>query len=55
MEEDLILMKLMANRLKDQVDVEDIFFMQGQLDEDYMRSWAKRLNVLPLLEQALTK
>lgn len=53
--EDLILMKLMANRLKDQVDVEDIFFMQGQLDESYMRSWAKKLNVLPLLEQALAK
>ncbi|MFT3881180.1 MAG: hypothetical protein QM703_16140 [Gemmatales bacterium] len=45
----------MANRLKDQVDVEDIFFMQGQLDENYMREWARKLNVLPLLEQALAK
>lgn len=51
--EDLILMKLMAHRRKDQADVQDIFFVQGQLDVAYLRLWADRLNVRSRLEEFL--
>jgi hypothetical protein len=51
--EDLILFKLLAGRPRDILDVKDIFFMQGQLDEPYMRRWAEPLGVTAALEQAL--
>ncbi len=51
--EDLILLKLLASRYRDFGDVMDVLFMQGQLDEDYMRHWAKELGVLDKLEQVL--
>jgi hypothetical protein len=51
--EDLILLKLVASRRRDLVDVADILFMQGQLDETYMRKWAKTLGVADALESAL--
>ena len=51
--EDLILLKVVAGRPRDLVDVADVLFMQGQLDEAYMRTWAKRLGVLDALERAL--
>jgi len=38
--EDLILLKLLAGRPKDLVDINDILFIQGSLDEDYLRRWA---------------
>lgn len=53
--EDLILLKLFADRMKDKVDVIDILFTQGQLDLDYMRKWAKWLNISERLEQALNQ
>lgn len=49
--EDLILLKLLANRPKDRTDVMDILFIQGDLDETYLRTWAKQLGV----EQALAE
>ena len=52
--EDLILFKLVAARARDHVDVADVLFIQGHLDQSYMRSWAKVLNVAAKLEQALT-
>jgi predicted nucleotidyltransferase len=52
--EDLILFKLIANRPRDHVDISDVLFMQGQLDEAYMRSWSKVLEVESKLEQALS-
>jgi predicted nucleotidyltransferase len=51
--EDLILLKLVAARPRDFIDVADILFMQGQLDETYMRQWAARLGAGDALEQAL--
>jgi hypothetical protein len=51
--EDLILLKLVASRTRDLVDVADILFMQGQLDEAYLRTWADKLGVLDALEHAL--
>ncbi len=53
--EDLILMKLVADRPRDRADVFDIFFMLGQLDEDYLRHWAERLGVSDKLERALSE
>lgn len=51
--EDLIVLKLIANRPKDRTDVSDILFIQGELDVAYMRTWATHLNVADRLEKAL--
>lgn len=51
--EDLILLKLIANRSRDHIDIADVRFMQGQLDEAYMRNWARRIGVSDRLEQVL--
>ncbi|MEX2316662.1 MAG: nucleotidyltransferase [Pirellulales bacterium] len=51
--EDLILLKLLADRPRDLVDVADVLFMQGQLDVQYMRHWAAELGIAQELEQAL--
>lgn len=51
--EDLILLKLVAGRPRDLVDVQDILFVQGQLDEPYLRRWAAALGVSERLEEAL--
>jgi hypothetical protein len=51
--EDLILFKLLAGRPRDLLDIEDVFFMQGQLDEAYMRRWAGPLGVADQLERML--
>jgi hypothetical protein len=53
--EDLILLKLIAHRRKDQLDVEEILKVSGGqdlagLDLGYLRSWAERLGVLERLE-----
>jgi hypothetical protein len=53
--EDLILFKLLAGRPRDLLDVKDVFFMQGQLEESYMRRWAGPLGVTDQLEQALAE
>lgn len=53
--EDLILLKLIAGRPKDRLDVADVLFIQGRLDEDYMRLWADRLGVAAELEAALAE
>lgn len=39
--------------IRDLVDVQDILFTQGQLDEGYMRRWAGTLGVAEKLEAAL--
>jgi hypothetical protein len=51
--EDLILLKLLANRPRDIADIGDVFFMQGQLDVTYMKKWAQRLGVADRLEPFL--
>ncbi len=53
--EDLILLKLLAKRQRDFADIGDVLFTQGQLDEAYLRRWAKPLGILPELEQVLTR
>ncbi len=52
--EDLILLKLLAYRPRDQGDIADILFVQGQLDEAYLRQWAQSLDITDRLEKALT-
>ena len=51
--EDLVLLKLIANRPRDLIDVADVLFVQGQLDEPYLRHWAKQLDITDRLEIAL--
>ena len=51
--EDLILLKLIAGRPRDYADIADIRFVQGQLDEDYLRQWARELGVQDALERVL--
>jgi hypothetical protein len=51
--EDLILLKLIAGRPRDLLDVQDVFFVQGQVDESYLRRWAAALSVTDRLEAAL--
>ena len=51
--EDLILLKLIADRPRDHIDVADILFIQGELDESYMRHWAAELEISDRLAKAL--
>jgi hypothetical protein len=51
--EDLILLKLIAHRPRDQADIADIRMVQGSLDEAYMRHWAKPLGISERLESLL--
>ncbi len=51
--EDLILLKLIAHRPRDLADIGDVLFMQGQVDESYLRRWAATLGVAAGLEEAL--
>ena len=53
--EDLLLLKLIANRPRDLLDVQDLIFAQGQMDEPYMRSWAESLDITDRLEKALAE
>lgn len=51
--EDVIVLKLLAHRRKDQLDVEEILKIQTDLDLAYLRSWAERLGVADRLEEFL--
>ena len=53
--EDLVLLKLLAGRPKDFVDVGDILFIQGQLDQEYLHRWATQLGISSALEEARRK
>lgn len=53
--EDLILLKLVAGRPRDMGDIEDVRFMQGDLDAEYMRQWAEELGVSTALNELLAK
>jgi hypothetical protein len=53
--EDLILLKLLSFRPRDVADIGDILFTQGQLDDEHMRQWARRLGVAERLEQVLAE
>jgi hypothetical protein len=44
--EDLVLLKLLANRKQDLADIEKIFSSQeNKLDHSYLNKWSKVLNV----------
>jgi hypothetical protein len=51
--EDLLLFKLLANRTKDRLDIEDTLLVCGPLDLPYLRKWAEHLGVTAGLENAL--
>jgi hypothetical protein len=51
--EDLVLHKLLANRRKDLLDVEEILKVQVSLDRAYLRDWAARLGITDRLEAML--
>ncbi len=51
--EDLLLLKLLASRPRDLIDVADLIFIQGKLDESYLRLWANKLGINDSLEKAL--
>ncbi len=53
--EDLLLLKLIANRPRDILDVQDLIFTQGQLDESYLRYWAAALEITDRLEKVLSE
>lgn len=53
--EDLVLLKLLASRPRDMGDISDILFVQGELDQGYMRTWATPLGVAAQLEQVLAE
>ncbi|MEW6743785.1 MAG: hypothetical protein AB1486_13605 [Planctomycetota bacterium] len=43
--EDLIVLKLMAFRRKDQLDIEEILKINPDLDRSYLQDWAERLGL----------
>jgi hypothetical protein len=51
--EDLVLLKLVANRPRDLLDVHDVLFTQGQLDREYLGRWAQTLGILDQLKGCL--
>lgn len=53
--EDLVVLKVLSARPRDAIDVQDVLFIQGTLDREYMRQWAEKLNVTPQLDEALRK
>jgi hypothetical protein len=53
--EDLVLLKLVAGRPRDLIDVADMLFTQSQLDLEYMERWAGELNVKEDLHRALNQ
>ena len=53
--EDLILLKLIANRDRDRADIGDVLFTQGMLDRAYLEKWADELGVRDRLQEIWTK
>jgi hypothetical protein len=51
--EDLILLKLIANRPRDRADIDDLLLARSELDEPYLRRWAGPLGVEKQLEEVL--
>lgn len=53
--EDIVLLKLLAHRERDILDVLDVMFAYGQLDEAYLRKWADILKITSHLEEVLAR
>ncbi len=52
--DDLILLKLIANRTRDRADIDDLLLARSALDEAYLRRWAGPLGVGATLEEVLS-
>lgn len=52
---DLILFKLLADRPKDRLDVQNVLTVQGIPDPDYLATWAKRIGLDERLHRALVE
>ena len=50
--EDLVLLKVIADRPRDRIDVQDLFFALGELDDAYLDLWAEKLGVADKLAAA---
>lgn len=50
--EDLVLLKIAADRPRDRIDVQDLFFALGDLDDAYLDHWADKLAVADKLAAA---
>lgn len=53
--EDVLLLKLLADRPRDRADVADLLLVAGPLDMKYVRDWASRLDVAERLDRALAE
>lgn len=53
--EDLVLFKLLAGRARDWGDIADVLFIQGSLDEAYLRRWAREMGISEKLDKALAE
>jgi len=51
--EDIVLLKLLASRPRDRLDVADLFFISGQLDLAYLRKWTDNLAIRSEVEAAV--
>jgi hypothetical protein len=52
---DLVLLKLIADRPKDRMDIENLLAVQGVPERTYLESWAKELGIRPRLDALLTQ
>jgi len=50
--EDLVVLKLVAWRPKDQGDIDDLLLVVSALDDTYLRDWAERLGIRNRLDEA---
>lgn len=54
--EDLIILKLIANRRQDLLDIENVLKNRwAQLDTDYLKEWFKRWELTPLFQREFKK
>lgn len=52
---DLVLFKLVAWRGKDRIDLDNVLWVQGLPEPEYVESWARKLNVQERLREVMEK
>jgi hypothetical protein len=50
-----VLLKLVAGRSRDLIDVAEVLFTQGELNVKYRQHWADQLGIQKQLAQAVSK